>query len=161
MTPRRRKTARRSLRGAAAVELALLVVPFLLMTLTAIEFARIVFTYNQLVKVTRDGARFLSGFDPSSGGDYPKGIAMSRVLKPNGTDLAAPDLALSMIQVCDRVDSSACPSETFASVPTGVGSINLVRVQISGYTYRPVFPLGGLFPSINFDTIGTTMRQVL
>ena len=144
------------------MELALLIVPFVLMTLAAVEFARIVFTYNQLVKVTRDGARFLSGFDPTDQGNYPKDIARSRVLRPNGSgsDLAAPDLALSMIQVCDRADSSACPGEVFANVPTAIGSINLVRVQISGYSYKPVFPLGGLFPEITFDSIGTTMRQV-
>ena len=152
---------RRSLRGAATVELALLIVPFVLMTLAAVEFARIVFTYNQLVKVTRDGARYLSGFDPT-GGSYPKDIARIRVLKPNGDsgDLAAPDLALSMIQVCDRIDSSACSGD-FANVPTGIGSVNLVRVQISGYTYQPIFPLGGLLPTITFESIGTTMRQVL
>lgn len=161
MPPRHSRSSRQTLRGAAAVELALLIVPFMLMTLAAIEFARIVFTYNQLVKVTRDAARFLSGFDPSAGADYPVGIAVSRVHKPNGTDPAAPDLAPSMIEVCDRVDSSACPTETFANVPTGYGSVNLVKVQISGYVYRPIFPLGGLFPPINFDTIGTTMRQVL
>ena len=152
---------RRALRGAAAVELALLIVPFILMTLAAVEFARIVFTYNQLVKVTRDGARFLSGFDPSDGA-YPKDIARNRVLRPNGagTDLAAPDLSLAMIQVCDRVNSTDCAGQDFGNVDTGQGPINLVRVQITGYTYQPVFPLTNLFGPINFDTIRTTRWQV-
>jgi hypothetical protein len=150
------------MRGAAAVELALLIVPFILMTLAAIEFARVVYTYNQLVKVTRDGARYLSGFDPTDG-DYPKTLARQRVVYPAGgtTEVAAPGLTLAMVQVCDRTDASACPGDTFANVPTAIGSMNLVRVQISGYAYQPVFPIGGIFGPINFDTISTTMRQVL
>lgn len=150
---------RRALRGAAAVELALLIVPLVLMTLASIEFARIVFTYNQLVKLTRDGARYLSGFDPTDG-LYPKGLARDRVLKPDGTTVAVPGLTIDMIEVCDRVESSACSGD-FSNVPTAIGSMNLVRVQISRYTYRPVFPITGVFGPINFDTIGTTMRQVL
>jgi hypothetical protein len=154
--------SRRTLRGAAAVELALLIVPFMLMTMSAIEFARIVYTYNQLVKVTRDGARYLSGFDPTDG-DYPRALARQRVVNPAGgtAEFAAPGLALPMVEVCDRVDASACPGEAFGNVATGVGAMNLVRVQIRGYRYQPVFPLTDVFGPIDFDTIGTTMRQVL
>lgn len=150
---------RRRLCGAAAVELALLVVPLVLMTLATIEFARIVFTYNQLVKVTRDGARYLSGFDPSDG-LYPKEIARARVLKPDDTNIVVSGLTLEMIEVCDRLVSTACTGD-FANVATALGSMNLVRVQITGYTYQPIFPMSGLFGPITFEPIGTTMRQVL
>jgi Flp pilus assembly protein TadG len=137
-----------------AVELALLTVPLVLLTLGAIEFARIVLTYNQLVKVTRDGARLLSGFNPETPADYPIAAVKSRMQ-------VVPGLSPSMIQVCDRIDATACPGLTFANVPTGLGSVNLVRVQVNGYQYEPVFPLANLLPSVRFDTISTTMRQVL
>lgn len=158
-----RRTSRRTLRGAVAVELALLSIPLILCTLAGIEFARIVFTYDQLVKVTRDGARYLSGFDPTIDSEYPDELAKTRMVygAPSGPQPVVPGLTVDHIRICDRADSSACPSEVFANVPTGTGAINLVRVEIVGYTYQPLFPISGVFGPITFDTISTTMRQVL
>lgn len=44
-------------RGAATVEFALVLGPFLLLLLGAIEMGRVLFTYNAAVEATRRGAR--------------------------------------------------------------------------------------------------------
>lgn len=44
-------------RGAATVEFALVLIPFLLLLLGAIEMGRVLFTYNSAVEATRRGAR--------------------------------------------------------------------------------------------------------
>ena len=44
-------------RGATTVEFALVLIPFLLLLLGAIEMGRVLFTYNSAVEATRRGAR--------------------------------------------------------------------------------------------------------
>lgn len=163
MTFRRPACMRRGIRGAVAVELALLSVPLILMILAGIEFARVVLTYDQLVKVTRDGARYLSGFDPTVAAEYPVSLARARMVygAPSGAQPVVPGLSTGIIQICDRIDSAACPGQDFSNVATGTGAINLVRVQIVGFIYQPIFPVGSIIGPITFEPIGTTMRQVL
>lgn len=157
------RTLRRTMRGAAAVELALVAIPLVFMAVAALDFARAVFTYNQLAKSVRDGARFLSGFDPTVAAEYPTASAKQRMVygSATGTTPIVAGLTTGMISVCDRVESSACPGESFANVATGSGSINLVKVTITGYTFTPVFPGISKLTSVIFEPISATMRQVL
>lgn len=158
------KSNPRNSRGAAAVELAFVSIPLVLMAVAAIDFARAMFTYDQLTKAVRDGARFLSGFDPTIAGEYPIAIAKDRILHgsatPDGPTIV-PDLTASMIKICDRANSADCPGESFANVETGSGSINLVKVQIQGYVFTPIFPGVSQLVEITFEPISATMRQVL
>ncbi|HJW24926.1 MAG TPA: TadE family protein [Rhodocyclaceae bacterium] len=149
-------------RGVAAVELALVAIPLVMMVLAAIDFARAMFVYDQLVKSVRDGARYLSFFDPTAGGEYPVELAKRRVLygSTSGGSPIVPGLTASMISICDQTDSSACPGETFANVDTGSGTINLVKVKISGYRFTPAFPGVSKLTDITFDPISSTMRQL-
>ena len=153
------------MRGAVAVELALVSVPLIFMAVAAIDFARAIYTYDQLVKAVRDGARLLSGFDPTIPAEYPSALARNRILygatsaPPDGATIV-PDLAPGMIFICDRVSSAACPGQTFANVPTGTGSINLIRVEIRNYTFTPVFPGISRLTTITFEPISATMRQL-
>jgi Flp pilus assembly protein TadG len=147
----------RSMRGVAAVELALVTIPLVIMTLAAIDFARAIFTYDQLIKATRDGARYLSMFDPSRD-DYPIQAARSRMISQ------VRDLADTMIIVCDRQHTENCTGGPFGDVSTGGGSgtINLVKVTIRSYVFRPIFPgASQLAPTITFEPISTTMPQLL
>lgn len=149
--------------GAAAVELAFLSIFLVSFVLAAIDFARAIFVYDQLVKATRDGARYLSFFDPSLPGNYPTTLMKQRMLYGSVSqsgDPIVPGLTANMISICDRVDSSACPGLSFADVPTGSGSINLVRVTISGYQFAPIFPGASRLASFSFEPISSTMRQV-
>lgn len=153
------------MRGASAVELAFVSIPLILMVLAAVDFARAMFVYDQLAKAARDGARYLSFFDPTVAAEYPAGLAKNRMIygmasPPAGTGPIVPGLASSMISICDRANSSACPGETFANVVTPSGSINLVKVKIAGYSFTPVFPGASKLAAVNFEPISVTMRQL-
>lgn len=155
--------SRKRMGGAAAVELALVAIPLVMMVLAAVDFARAMFVYDQLAKAARDGARYLSFFDPSASAQYPVTLAKNRMLYGSvtaGSSTIVPGLTAGMITICDRVDSSACPGETFANVPTGTGAINLVKVTISGYQFEPAFPGVSKLAAVTFDPISVTMRQL-
>lgn len=157
-----RSPARNKMRGAAAVELALVSIPLIMMVLATIDFARAMFVYDQLVKSARDGARYLSFFDPTVPAQYPTDLVKNRMIYGSTSSsgpVIVPGLAASMITICDHVDASACPGETFANVPTGSGSINLVKVTITGYRFTPIFPGASKLAAMTFEPISVTMRQ--
>jgi Flp pilus assembly protein TadG len=159
----KRTRPHRRQRGAVAVELAFVSIFLALMAAAVIEYARAMHTYNLLAKSVRDGARFLSGFDPTAGADYPTAVAVNRVVwgRPEGgtdADKIVPGLDPAMVRICDRTSNAGCPPMTVA---TGTGSINLVRVEITGYTFVPVFPLVTGLGGFTFEPISATMRQVL
>jgi len=158
-------TIRKFARGAAAVELALVSVPLVMLAVATIDFARAMFVYDQLAKAARDGARYLSFFDPTVAAEYPTGAVRSRVMygtaSPGDSPRPiVPGLTESMIKICDRVDASACSGETFGSVATPSGSINLVKVKIEGYVFTPIFPGASRLTTITFEPIAATMRQL-
>lgn len=160
----RRHLARRML-GAAAVELAFVAIPLVMMVLATVDFARAMFVYDQLAKAARDGARYLSFFDPSDPGKYPTVLAKNRMIygmasPPPGAKPIVPGLTESMISICDRVHSEGCKDGPFADVPTPSGSINLVKVTISDYTFTPIFPGVSRLAAMKFDPISVTMRQL-
>lgn len=166
------------MRGAAMVEFAIVVVPLLLLALGVAEFGRALYQYEALTKSTRDAARYLSMYlstDPA----YP--IANAQCLAvygnstcPSGSGTPLVDgLTTSMIVVCDASHTTGCQDASdppqYAGVPTydtnngasngaPTGSVNLVEVKITGYTYTPIetfFNLQGLI----FGNIFTVMRQ--
>lgn len=150
-------------RGAVAVELALVSIPMVFAAVAAVDFARAYFVYDQLAKSVRDGARYLSFFDPNDAQQYPVTAAKNRMLygtTANTGDPIVPGLEADMIKVCDSVNATACPGETFANVDTGSGSINLIQVKISGYVFTPIFPGISRLTTITFDDISSTMRQL-
>lgn len=153
---------RKRLKGTAAVELALVSIPLILMVLALIDFARAMFVYDQLLKAVRDGARYMTFFDPTDNKDYPVELMKKRVLSGSvsGTTPIVPGLTLEMISLCDRVHADDCPGENFGSVATGSGNIDLVKVTISGYQFTPIFPGVSKLTTFTFEPISTTMRQL-
>lgn len=149
-------------RGAVAVELALISIPLVMMALAAVDFARAIFVYDQLVKAVRDGARYMTFFDPTDNSDYPVGLMKQRVLygKVAGSQPIVPGLTMDMISLCDRVHHEACGGEALGNVATGSGSIDLVKVTISGYRFEPIFPGASKVAAVTFAPISATMRQL-
>jgi len=152
--------ARAAMRGVAAVEFALLLVPMVLLAFGAAEFGRALYQYNTLAKAARDAARLLSQNSPSDV-DYP--LDQARCLTVYGNnDCTEPalvsGLTADMVQVCDRV---SCPGPSYANVATGSGAINLVEVRITGYAFNALVPFVTLGTTIPFGDIRVTMRQVL
>jgi Flp pilus assembly protein TadG len=160
------------MRGAVAVELALIALPIVLMSVAAVEYSRLIFTYQILLKSVREGARYLSTFDPGSTG-YASGspnarlVAKNRVVYGNNAGTGAPIVVgLTPARVCiyDRANlaPAGCPSQAlakFENVSTGAGtpSMNVVRVEIRGYVFTSVFPVS--LGAVNFEPIGVEMVQ--
>lgn len=143
-------------RGVAAVELALLLVPLVLLALGGAEIGRALHTFNTLDKAVRDAARHLSQHGP---GDAD--IAQeARCLAAHGNTTCsgpplAPGLEVSAVVVCDAV---LCP-QTHLAQPTGQGAVNLVTATIRGYGWRSAVAL--VMPDLAFRDIQVTMRAQL
>lgn len=145
----------RKQRGVAAVELAILLIPLVLLAFGITEFGRAIYQYDALAKASRDAVRFLSGQGPGDVNDISaaKCLAVYGNKACTGNPLA-PNLTTAMVTVCD---SSNCSSHL--NQPTGSGVINLVTVTVNGYPFTSLVPF--VMPSMNFGPISTTMRQVL
>ena len=143
-------------RGVAAVELGILLIPLVMLAFGITEFGRALFQYNTLAKSTRDAARYLSQQGPGDSGDIAaaKNIAVYGNPGGSGSPLV-PGLTTGNISVCDSV---TCPA-THALQPTGSGAVNLVTVTVTGYGFTSLVPF--VVPSLTFNDISTTMRQVL
>lgn len=145
----------RKQRGIAAVELAIVLIPLVLLAFGITEFGRAIYQYNALTKATRDATRFLS----AQGAGDPNDISAAKCLAVYGNkactgNLLVPNLTTAMVSVCD---SSNCPDHQSQS--TGSGVINLVTVTVTAYPFTSLVPF--VVPSMTFGAISTTMRQVL
>ena len=143
-------------RGVAAVEMGVLLLPLVVLTFGTTEYGRAVYQYNTLVKSSRDAARYLSGQGPGDPNDVT--IAQCLAVYGNTTCTAPallPGLTTSMVTVCDSV---SCPTDHLNQT-TGSGVVNLVTVSITGYSFTSMVPF--VAPNITFNTISTTMRQIL
>ncbi|HJV62342.1 MAG TPA: TadE family protein [Albitalea sp.] len=143
-------------RGAAAVELAFVLVPLVLMIFGTTEFGRAIYTYNTLDKSVRDAARHLSQHGP--GDDVVQ--AEARCLAAYGNlacsgDALAPGLTVANIGLCDAI---SCPG-SHAAQPTGAGAVNLVSATVHDYAYGSVVEF--VMPSLTFNHIAVTMRAQL
>lgn len=124
--------------GAAAVELAFVLVMLLLMAAGTFEFGRAFWYYNALAKATRDGARAVSMAPKTDIGTVAGGVKSLVVDVANGANLN-PALAAANVSVtCDDV---ACVDGTAPSN---------VRVGITGYSIN----IGGMFPFFDPGSYG-------
>lgn len=141
--------------GAVLVELALLLIPLLILVFGITEFGRAVYQYNALAKGVRDGARFLSQYAP---GDADRNLEARSLVVCGRTACGAdsplvPGMKLDYVRVLDRVSDP----DNFDLQPTGRGTVNLVRVEVSGFTFRSLAP--AFVPDQAFGPIQATMVQ--
>ena len=164
---RPRSLARSRQRGSAAVEFAILLLPLLLLSFGVVEYGRAIYNYNTLVKSVRASARLLSTQSPDNEG-YTGLVSDARCLAVHGNvdclgPVLAPNLSTAQVKVCDRKSWTQCTGSTqdsYLSVATGQGTMNLVAVRIEGY----VFPFLGLplvipSPTITLGPVEAVMRQ--
>lgn len=142
-------------RGAVAVEMAILLIPLLVLVFGIAEFGRAISQYNTLVKSVRDSARFVS----QSGKDAPGVSEDAKCLAVYGnTDCPGDYLPLVNGLSEDMVSINYSTATTILDTP-----IDLVSVTITGFSFDFVFnPLsffGNADTSIPFDPIQVTMRQ--
>lgn len=132
-------------KGVAAVELAILLIPLVLLTLGLMEFGRALYSYNTLVKSARESVRYLSM--------HTRGTheAQARCLAVHGNTACSGD------PVLPELDTGMVTIDYALAVPTGYGSIDLVSVTIHGYPFATLTSLP--VTSLAFGPIGSTMRQ--
>jgi Flp pilus assembly protein TadG len=162
---------RSRMHGAVAVEMALLLIPLLLLAFGAAEYGRAIYQYNTLVKSVRDSVRLMSQHIPAeAAADYSLAQTQARCLAVHGNTACsgqslAPGLMTGMVYVCDSItqEKGCQTSSKYKNVSTGSGIINLVEVGITGYQFNFVFnPLnlmGNAANIIPFNDIRATMRQ--
>tara|TARA_R110002073_G_scaffold119379_4_gene260594 strand:- start:765 stop:1232 length:468 start_codon:yes stop_codon:yes gene_type:complete len=148
------KNNRKNTRGSVSVEMALLMIPLIVMTFGVAEFGRAIYQYNTLTKVVRDSVRVVSQHDPSDVVNYPLFEAEARCLAVHGTiDCSGPALLPGLTTGMMQIISAPDP---------GTG-INMVTVTISGYVFNFIFnPLvffGNTGTNIPFGDVHSTMRQ--
>lgn len=156
-------------RGAAIVEFAILLVPMLMLGFGMAEYGRAIYHYNTTVKSVRSAVRVLAQHNPSDA-SYGTWVTQAKCLAVYGNYTCtgsplAPGLAVSNVKVCDRVSWSECSDAAqsqYNNVPTGLGTINLVEVRISGYQFAFIglplinIPIGN---SVTFGPVEAVMRQ--
>ena len=156
MTTRRHHHTPSRTRGVAAVELALLLTPLVLMVFGTTELGRAIYSYNTLDKTVRDAARHLSQHGPGDVtiADEARCLAVYGSTDCSGTPVA-PGLTTAMVSICD---ATLCPG-THANQLTGLGSVNLVTASIQNYPYTSVVTF--VVPSMSFNNIAVTLRAQL
>lgn len=159
---------RRALRGAIAIEFALLVIPLLVILTGITEFGRAMYYYNIIAKAARDAARIMSTQTPTDL-DYPALLAQAQCTAVYGNAACTgepliPGLTTGMVSICDPASCAG----THAAVATGTGAANLVTVTIGGantpYLFRSLAPfMPALFgiPDFSFGAVSVTMRQII
>jgi hypothetical protein len=153
-------------KGGAAVEMALVLTPMLLLCFGITELGRALYQYNGLVKATRGAARYLSqqslasppvGETADSMRVKARSLALCGAYACGGKTPLITGLTLEMISVCDPV---LCPT-THLNVATGEGAVSLVSVMVGAadlkFSFVSLVPWA--VPDITFGTIGITMAS--
>ena len=134
--------------GTQLAEMAIVLPVLLVLFGATAEFGRFFYTYNTLTKSTRAGARYLTATTLANDDDAKR-------LVVNGT---TDDGASPILPGLDTGNVNITREETAPGFPV------TVTVEISGYTYEPIFDLGKLMGnsfSLRVDVKpSTTMRYV-
>lgn len=161
-------------RGVASVEFALLLVPLLILAFGALEYGRLLYHYDTVVKSVRSAARLIAQRNPDDQSSYTIALSEARCLAVYGVlqcnenqEPLVPGLRLSHVRICDRQSVTECDGLSLSDikgVATGsdTGTLNLVMVRISGYEFSFLgLPFTGAGSSLSFQPIQSVMRQGL
>jgi hypothetical protein len=161
-------------RGVASVEFALFLVPLLMIAFGALEYGRLLYQYDTVVKSVRSATRLIAQRNPDDQSSYTAALSEARCLAVYGVpqctqtqEPLVPGLALSHVKICDRSSVTECNGLSLndvKSVATGsdTGTLNLVVVRITGYQFSFLgLPFTGAGSSLVFQPIQSVMRQGL
>lgn len=159
---------RKTERGAAIVELALIVVVMMLIVAGIIGFGRFFWYADALTKATRDAARLMSE-SPSASLAATSTEAKNLVVNAASASSLPAVVLANVVVECDN-SSPAAPTYTFGACANNTTPAN-VRVRITGYSVNltewfPLVSSDGLLPigTSSWSAIGlapkTTMRYM-
>lgn len=140
-------------RGAAMVELAMILPVLLLLSFITTEIGRAVYQYNTITKSVRDAVRYLSVQTPGTGLTEARNLVVYGNTAGAGEPLA-PGLELSQV-----------PDPTWQIVGS-TPVINTVTITVTGYTFQSMFASAfgvnfGNAGILNYNDISATMRAPL
>lgn len=137
--------------GVVAVEFAIVLIPMVLIVFGITELGRAFYQYNTLVKATRDAARYKSATNQGEKEAEAKCLAVTGNDSCSGTPLV------------EGLNTNMVTISYATAVPTGSGSINLVKVAINDPNATEKFKFVSLasfvIPDITFGPISTVMRS--
>lgn len=137
--------------GVVAVEFAILLIPMVLIVFGITELGRAFYQYNTLVKATRDAARYKSATNQGEKEAEAKCLAVYGNDSCTGTPLV------------ESLNTNMVTIGYATAVPTGSGTINLVKVTINDPNATEKFKFVSLvnfvIPDITFGPISTVMRS--
>jgi hypothetical protein len=139
---------RRSQRGVAVVELALVIPMLMLLMLIVTELGRAVMQYNTLAKSVRDGARYLTMQLPGTKLTEARNLVVYGNTAGTGSPLV-PGLTTTHV-----------PDPTW-QMAGALPEINTVTVRVSGFSFSPMMAsaFGVSFGPFTFADIVVTMRS--
>lgn len=146
--------------GSVTVELAILLIPLIVLAFGVTEYGRAIYQYNAITKGVRDSVRHLSQYAPGDAARIAEAKCLAAYGKTNCTDAdtpLVPGLSTSNVTVRDRSVSTDAPNYNLQE--TGRGTVNLVAVEVNGYSFTSLVPF--VVPDFTFGTIRATMLQVL
>jgi Flp pilus assembly protein TadG len=134
-----------SRRGNMLVELALVITPFLALSLTTIELALPIFKKSTFEDAVREGCRFGITFQTSYNAmNYSsQTAAITAVVQAN---------AMGFLSDPSVIHVTYYNSSTFAQV-TGTGANadgNIIQVSVSGYTHNWIAPINWFWGNVRF-----------
>lgn len=167
------RMSRRLVRGAAAVELALMLPVMLAMAALVVDLGRLTYQYNVLHKAVREAGRYLSTKAPGASTEDPRRgtgstnawtIAAAMVNEYKSSLNCPAAGACLTVTIQDSAATTSLRNIAF-SLPgeTGRGSYNLVRVEVSGYEMQtlvvgPLLRLTG-YSKLLLPTVAATFEQ--
>lgn len=163
------------MRGAAAVELALLLPILLALTALVVDLGRLTYQYNVLHKAVREAGRYLSTKSPGSGttdpwqnfGPSTTWNVAKYMVNQYKSSLSCPATGTCLTVVIRDSSTSGSPSlnNVLFSLPgeTGSGSYNLVQVTVKDYRMStlvvgPLLQLAG-YGAILLPEVSATFEQ--
>ena len=147
-------------KGAALVELALILPLLLLLTFITTEFGRAMFEYNAVTKSTRNAVRYLSYQTPGNPIAVAVAVTEARNLMVYGNLLGTGTPLVRGLTLANVPEATCCTWQLSGTNPM----INTVTVRVTNYTYHSLFPsvfgiaFGDANGDITFSTITATMR---
>lgn len=148
--------------GAAAVELALVLVFMMLLVGGLVEFGRIFWYYDAMAKATRDGARYLSDAAFASPASPPLDTSGAATLTSNA--VVAAGIAAGDFSVSVECDGATCPNPAAPGyVPPNYVTVTVIPTGAAGTigSWIPIFiPGGGTASFAQVLSPSTTMRYM-
>lgn len=155
--------------GVAVVELAIVIVPMLILCLGVTELGRALYQYNGVVKAARGAVRYLTQQNLNDANSYSAAVAIARSMAVCGKP---PPATTASYTPCGAGDTRLIPGlndesqvtvALHSSVATGAGSVSLVSLKIGdsgskAVKFISVLPIPGKFTdNFSFSPVTVTM----